>query len=343
MMLKNKIQVTQANIDIRRRRSLKPLFIASIVALLIICVAYVAVYISLNKVESDNLMMTMTKEGFIRRAEYLKQMCKGHPRSSFYQATNYELSHILIDSEYKILYCGMPRAGEVNWRRILYKLAGKTQETNLTKVPGEKMYEQGNFHFFYRLSIAEKKKVIRDFDKIIIIRHPFERIFSNWLHTFKNSKLSQVDREKWIRIINFHFKKNKQKTDNITFEEYLRCVLMAGAQKTQSNLAYLVYQSFYLTMDDMCFPCDVKYNLIGTFDNIAEDSNYVLKSIEANFTFPDKVFISNSNDLMSKYYERLPKMLIRKMAKYYKKDFALFHYSESDYSFSNNSFKKSST
>jgi hypothetical protein len=83
--------------------------------------------------------------------------------------------------------------------------------------------------------------------------------------------------------------------------------------------------------------------LIGTFDNIAEDSNYVLKLIGANFTFPDKVFISNANELMIKYYERLPKMLIRKMAKYYKKDFDLFHYSESDYSFSNNSFKKSST
>jgi hypothetical protein len=95
-------------------------------------------------------------------------------------------------------------------------------------------------------------------------------------------------------------------------------------------------------MAEMCFPCYIQYNLIGTFENIAEDSNYVLKSIGADFTYPVRLSSSNTKELMSKYYDKLPKMLIKKIATYYKTDFDLFDYSELDYSFSNNSFKNSS-
>jgi hypothetical protein len=206
-------------------------------------------------------------------------------------------------------------------------LGGKTKETDLSQIPGEQLYEDKNFMYFHQLSNAQKEEAIREYKKFIIIRNPFERILSIYRLRFENPDYHKSTRAKWTEAIIKHIRKDGDKSKNITFEEFLKFVLLVASNNVPNDLSYFVYKEFYLTMNKMCLPCNIQYNLIGSFDNLVDDSNYVLKLIGANFTFPLKSSASKTKKLMSIYYGRVKKDVILDIANYYKKDVNLFSYS----------------
>jgi hypothetical protein len=66
--------------------------------------------------------------------------------------------------------------------------------------------------------------------------------------------------------------------------------------------------------------------LIGTFENLVDDSNYVLKKIGVDFKFPMESSLSETKELMSKYYGQIDREVLLKITQYYIKDMTLFGY-----------------
>jgi chondroitin 4-sulfotransferase 11 len=227
------------------------------------------------------------------------------------------------------LYCGIPKTGELDWRRVFYKLGGKTKETDLSQIPAEKLHDDKNFLLFSQLSNDTKNEVIREYKKFIIIRNPFERILAIYQQIFIDHDHSKAIKKKWAEAIRKYIRNNKKKSKDITFEEFLKFVLLIGSKKAPKELAYFVHQKFHLTMHDMCFPCNIQYNLIGDFNNLIYESNYVFQKIGANFNFPTESSLSETNRWLDaeRYYGQVEKEVLLKITQYYIADMNLFGYS----------------
>jgi chondroitin 4-sulfotransferase 11 len=258
----------------------------------------------------------------------LKKRCLEHKDyKTVFTARDQELSHILVDLEHKFLYCGIPRAGELDWRRVFYKLSGKTNLTNLSQIPLDVIHDSRNFLSLNHLSNAKKREAIREYKKFIITRNPFERILSIYQQIFEAPDHSKTIKAYWAEAINEYIRKNKNMSKDITFEEFLKFVLLIGSKNVPKDLAYFLHQNFYLTMAEMCFPCNIQYNLIGTFENLVDDSNYVLKTIGADFEFPMESKLSEMKEKMNKYYSQVEKDVLLKITQYYLKDMNFLGYS----------------
>jgi chondroitin 4-sulfotransferase 11 len=335
---------------IRKNRFLKPRSILSpnfILLIVLFFIAYVVFNIALEHQNSLQKKVAAIKSIKQNRMQYtelpeksdndlilkshsnnLKQRClEQKDYKTIFTVKDQELSHILVDLEHKFLYCGIPRAGELDWRRVFYKLSGKTKETNLSQIPLDVIHDSRNFLSLNHLSNAKKREAIREYKKIIITRNPFERILSIYQQIFEASDHSETIKSYWAEAINEYIRKNKSKSKDITFEEFLKFVLLIGSKNVPKELAYFLHQNFYLTMAEMCFPCNIQYNLIGTFENLDEDSNYVLKTIGADFQFPMESTLSETKELISKYYGQVEKDVMLKITQYYIKDMTLFGYS----------------
>lgn len=76
------------------------------------------------------------------------------------------------------------------------------------------------------------------------------------------------------------------------------------------------------------FQLQVRYNVIGKYESIIDDSALVLKTLKVeNVTFPAGQRTSGTNDRLRLYYDDLPIGMIRSLYKLYEKDFKLFGYS----------------
>jgi hypothetical protein len=270
------------------------------------------------------------KDSFKYRAEQLKQRCRIDPDyKTVFTAKDHELSHILVNLDHKFLYCGIPKTGEMDWRRVFYKLSGKTKETDLSQIPTNKINDTKNFLLFHHLSNENKSEVIREYKKFIVIRNPFERILSVYEKIFKASDHSETIEVKWVKAMNKYIRKNKTKSEDITFEEFLKFVFFLGSKNAPKDLAYFVNQKFHLTIHDLCFPCNIQYNLIGDFTNLVDDSNYVLQKIGANFSFPTKSSLSETRRWIDtgRYYSQIERDVLLKITQYYIADMNLFGYS----------------
>ncbi len=215
----------------------------------------------------------------------------------------------------------------MDWRRVFYKLGGKTKETNLSEISADKLLDKKNFLFFHQLSNDTKNEVIREYKKFIIIRNPFERILLVYGRIFKSSDHSETIEAKWVKAINKYIRKNKKKSKDITFEEFLKFVLLIGSKKAPKDLAYFLNQKFHSSIHDLCFPCNIQYNLVGDFNDLVDDSNYVLQKIGANFSFPTKSTFSERIWLdTGKYYGQIDRDVLLKITSHYIADMNIFGY-----------------
>jgi hypothetical protein len=206
----------------------------------------------------------------------------------------------------------------MDWRRVFYKLGGKTKETDLNKISADKLLDDKNFLLFSQLLNDTKNEVIREYKKFIIIRNPFERILLIYQQIFIDHDHSKAIKSKWVKAINKYIRKNKKKSKDITLDEFLKFVLLIGSKDVPKELAYFVNQKLHLSIHDLCFPCNIQYNLVGDFKNLVDDSNYVLKKIGANFSFPTKSSLSETNRWIDtgRYYSQVEKDVLMKITQY---------------------------
>ncbi|XP_071950848.1 carbohydrate sulfotransferase 11-like [Antedon mediterranea] len=53
-----------------------------------------------------------------------------------------------------------------------------------------------------------------------------------------------------------------------------------------SQFSYSIKNIHWRNMHQICFPCDIKYDIIGRFEHIEDDSNYILRLVGSDIRFP---------------------------------------------------------
>ena len=121
------------------------------------------------------------------------------------------------------------------------------------------------------LSVVEKKLDV--FFKFMFVRDPLERILSAYKNKFRNKKNTYFPGRFGKYIIKKYRKNANNRSlatgDDVTFDEFVQ-YLLDPRKKHPLN-------EHWKPMHELCSPCYYKYDLIGKYQTVEEDAQYILK------------------------------------------------------------------
>lgn len=194
--------------------------------------------------------------------------------------------HLLVDDKTKSLYCYIPKAGCTSWKFVFLN----STRGNLTTKEGASEEDGAQYRSYRYVHFADDLKSLRHFTqeerdhrlktyfKFIVVRHPFDRLVSAYRDKFIKRQDEFLEDAVRIRILFRPRFSNKQ--DYVTFEEFIRYVVLTGTTEPfKQNQHWATYQ-------DLCQPCFVKYDYIGKMETLSLDSDIILKIMASNQKLP---------------------------------------------------------
>lgn len=262
---------------------------------------------------------------YLERRRNLQRVCRGYYNSSqILKVKKNKLDHILIDEKNKVLFCYVPKVACTNWKRVFMVLTGKTDNiSHVINLPSYEIHAKNLFTSLQNYSAAKAEYVINNYSKFIFVRNPFERLLS----AYRNKLEQHYDSSKYFqarfgKFIIKNFRKNPtnvslEKGDDVTFAEFAKYLISSDVSS---------YNEHWQTVTELCHPCYVNYDLIGKYETLTEDSDFVLNYFKLNFSFPGLPKPSRTASSLVKYFSTLDKDVIYKLYKIYELDFKLFGY-----------------
>ncbi|XP_077868876.1 carbohydrate sulfotransferase 8-like [Saccoglossus kowalevskii] len=253
-----------------------------------------------------------------RRKHVIQQTCaKMKWNTTYYHEPNKNSKLVIID-KYHFLYCEIAKIGCTSWKRVLLVLLGVIDNID-SALDVDKMH----YIDYPSISLMEPKK---NYTSFLFVRHPFKRILSAYRDKFLEPV--SVAFQRIARQIVSIYRANASVTDknsgtDVSFPEFVKFLL-----NLKSNLN--PHWNFQHTR---CAVCERSYDFIGHFENIVEESNYLLHLLGINTTvFPEHEYsfhVTNisENNIYLKYFSQVPREDILKLYEFYRMDFELFGYS----------------
>ena len=195
------------------------------------------------------------------------------------------LTHLVVDRKHKLLYCYIPKVASSNMKRLMLTLQNMTDDSNAIKY-----FDQRGFEFLSDVKTSqERDRILKTFLKFIFVRHPLDRIFSAYRNKLSASGGKNIPFQiKFGRYIVQKYRKSsvppdEVKGDDVTFEEFVKYLI-----DRENELQYM--NEHWMPMYQLCQPCYVNYDFVGSFESLDLDISALLKKIHASrtVTFPRK-------------------------------------------------------
>ena len=239
------------------------------------------------------------------------------------------LDHLLVNKEHKVIFCFIPKISCTNMQSIFAVMDGLYPSVEEVNAP--KVYKQ-----VVRLSnktFTEKQReyMLKNFYKFMIVRDPFERLVSGYRDKFQHKNSIKFWAPLGKRIIKkYRYNNTNSKTVitglDVNFTEYVRYLI--------DNPPWAVNEH-WVPYKDLCRPCEVKYNFIGSIENLNRDVTHAMRQIHANET---KYHVMRTSAALTKTKRKTANFLKELSRKYfdqllaaYKTDHELFGYPLPEY------------
>ncbi|KAI6068164.1 Carbohydrate sulfotransferase 14 [Aix galericulata] len=226
------------------------------------------------------------------------------------------LRHLLVSDKYRFLYCYVPKVACSNWKRILKVLDGALESVDVKL----KMDHKSDLVFLGDMKPEEINYRLKNYYKFIFVRNPAERLLSAYRNKFGEIKEYQL--KYGVEIIR-RYRKNGGKSagDDVTFSEFLRYLLDEDVEKMNEH---------WMPIYNLCQPCAVRYDFIGSYERLNEDANHVLEKVQAPsfIRFPERQswYKPVTAETLHYYLCNTQQKLIKELLPKYILDFSLFAY-----------------
>ncbi|KAJ8277096.1 hypothetical protein GJAV_G00071430 [Gymnothorax javanicus] len=227
------------------------------------------------------------------------------------------LQHILVNDKHRFLYCYVPKVACSNWKRVLKVMSGALENINVKL----KMDHKNDLLFLADLKPEEIRYRLKHYFKFLFVRDPMERLLSAYRNKF--GEIEAYQRKYGAEIVR-RYRKNPGKAtgDDVTFVEFVRYLLDEDVERMNEH---------WMPVYNLCQPCAVTYDFIGSYERLQEDARYVLQRVEAPPTlqFPERQSWYNpvTPQTLQYYLCSLPPRLLSELLPKYILDFTLFGYS----------------
>lgn len=241
-----------------------------------------------------------------------------------------KLGHIIVNDQYKVLFCYIPKVACTNMKRVFLILTGQMNTTNPLALKSKDVHMSLDKHLTYLDSYSDEEAAekLRTYKKLIFVREPLERLLSAYRNKFIEK--SAYFHKRFGRRIVRKFREGVNKSqeilgNDVTFLEFVRYIT---DQNTMENEGFNEHWAHYSAL---CHPCHVQYDLIGKYESIDEDVNFVLKDLKIDqlIKFPKRNATyrrTKTGDQLESFYKTVPKDLLGKLWKIYRSDYHLFDY-----------------
>lgn len=229
------------------------------------------------------------------------------------------LQHVLVNDQFGFLYCYVPKVACSNWKRVLKVLSGALDNVKVSI----KMDHRSDLVFLGSLKPAEIKYRLKHYFKFMFVREPMARLLSAYRNKF--GEIESYQRKYGVEIIKRYRKgfvrDSKTAGDDVTFDEFVRYLLDEDAERMNEH---------WMPMYNLCQPCAVSYDFIGSYENLERDAEYVLQRIKAppSVHFPERQawYKPITAETLHYYLCSLPQRLLKELLPKYILDFSLFAY-----------------
>lgn len=229
------------------------------------------------------------------------------------------LQHILVNDEHRFLYCYVPKVACSNWKRVLKVLSGALENVEVNI----KMDHRSDLLFLSSLKPKEIRYRLKNYFKFMFVREPMERLLSAYRNKFGEIEAYQKKYGAEIirRYRKGHVKDSSVTGDDVTFDEFVRYLLDEDVERMNEH---------WMPIYNLCQPCAVSYDFIGSYEHLESDAEFVLQRIGAppHIRFPERQtwYKPVTTETLHYYMCSLPQKLLRELLPKYILDFSLFTY-----------------
>ena len=243
--------------------------------------------------------------------------------------------NIHVDGRHNVLFCSIPKVACSSWKAALALLTNNlpNHEANTLKgVHFTSFMNKIGLPSASALSLSQLQIALNTYTKIMVVRHPLERLVSAYRDKFRTyNKWTKHFQLRYGRKIALLYRGNDvtvealKRGHDVTFEEFLTFIVDDVIPESERvNPHWDTYQH-------LCHPCHVKYDHVIKFETLEEDNTAILKRYfsvsNATEFFPKRNMKSvPSKDIMMQYYSNISKALIYKVYNMFKVDLDMFGY-----------------
>ncbi|XP_060622183.1 carbohydrate sulfotransferase 13 [Anolis sagrei] len=280
---------------------------------------------------SDQVEQSSLQSTHQRRRELLSSMCSRYTRKRRLLTPD-DLRHLVVDDTHGLLYCYVPKVACTNWKRVMMVLTGQGKYQDPLEIPANEAHVSSNLHTLSEYSISEINYRLRNYLKFIFVREPLERLVSAYRNKFTRNYNTAFHKRYGTKIIRRH---RRDPTDealerghDVHFEEFVYYLLDPRTQHEEP------FNEHWERVHSLCHPCIIHYDVVGKYETLTKDANYILRLIgaDAGIKFPSSSKTTRTNDDMTaKFFQNISPFYQRRLFNLYKMDYLLFNYTIPSY------------
>ncbi|XP_048455771.1 carbohydrate sulfotransferase 14 [Rhincodon typus] len=226
------------------------------------------------------------------------------------------LKHILVNDKYRFLYCYVPKVACSNWKRVIKVLSGVLDNVHVQI----KMDHKNDLVFLGDLKNSEIKYRLKHYYKFLFVRDPMERLLSAYKNKF--GEIEAYQRRYGMEIVR-RYRKNvgQSRGDDVTFTEFLQYLVDEDVESMNEH---------WMPVYNLCQPCAVTYDYIGSYERLQSDAHHVLRNVGAplHVEFPPRQawYKPITKETLHYYLCKVPQELLNELLPKYILDFSLYAY-----------------
>ncbi|KAJ9587155.1 hypothetical protein L9F63_019321 [Diploptera punctata] len=256
-----------------------------------------------------------------------------------------------IDREHKLTWCPLYKAASSTWLYNMCLLGGYTDEY---LQESKRQLSDMARELFPELERTEAEEAFHNTLKLLVVRHPFERLLSAYRDKLENINIGAEHgtghfyQKYGSRIVQkYRSGGNRTQTQSLLNpEQYLwdpRQPQPKGIEPTfKEFVRYLLNVDIVDHSDDhwipyylYCTPCLLKYDIIAKVETMLRDQVYVIKVAGLQGLirprWRHKTYHEKGEDIANRYFSQLSREEVQKLYELYKLDFELFDYKHEKY------------
>lgn len=263
-----------------------------------------------------------------QRRDLLDKVCAVHHLDGRQQVLQRHVSRLFVEERYRLLYCEVPKVGCSNWKRVLMVLAGSA--ASAADISHDMAHSTKQLRLLSGYNRTEMERRLASYTKVLFVREPFERLVSAFRDKFENP--NPYYHPLFGRAIIGKYRVNASEDalrtgDGVTFEEFVQYLL--------DERRPVGMDTHWQPVSQLCNPCHLHYDLLGKFESMKEDADFVLHSIGApqDLTLPDLKDRNprdkrTSTTITQQYFAQLSHNQRQRVYDLYRLDYLMFNYSK---------------